>query len=58
MGGHVRVRVFMGPHEHALGMCGNLTVRASEWDELLRSLSSRSNALDVIVQDDGSQEGQ
>ena len=31
-GGHTHVRVFAGPHENALGKCGDLTFRNEEFN--------------------------
>lgn len=40
-GGHIHIRVFAGPHEWALGKCGDLVMRPEEWDEFRLSLKDR-----------------
>jgi hypothetical protein len=32
LGGHVHCRLFSGPHEGALGKCGELCMRVEEFD--------------------------
>lgn len=31
-GGHVHCRLFVGPHEGALGKCGDITMRVNEFE--------------------------
>lgn len=49
------VRVFMGPHAGALGLCGILTFRNEEWTEVVTSLDhARVNGglvIDVLPED-------
>jgi hypothetical protein len=32
LGGHVHIRMFAGTNPHALGKCGDLTMRPEEWE--------------------------
>ena len=40
-GGHVHCRLFAGPHEGALGKCGDLTMRAEEFEQFAWATRSR-----------------
>ena len=59
-GGHTHVRVFAGPHENALGKCGDLTFRNEEFNifkieteteiDLLATSIDRRNCIQFLLE--------
>lgn len=49
-GGHTNVRLFAGPHQGALGKCGNLAFRNEEWDRFRAALENNDGSIDTEFQ--------
>lgn len=46
-GGHTHVRLFAGPHQGALGKCGDLAFRNEEWDRFRAALENHDGPIDT-----------
>lgn len=49
-GGHTHVRLFAGPHEGALGKCGDLAFRNEEWEAFKECLDGEAEIVGAEIQ--------